>query len=153
MSDKEFKKLARELAGKQRHSSSILLLVVITLISVVFVWAAVSEIGVSEDRQNSLRSAKSIGTVLRAWSNKKEYVSEGDFVEEGELLFDIDPIDAKTQLDQAQKDILRYRLNSYDCKQKSMASYHSFLSQYWKMPRLRFNRASFVPCAFRRPEH
>ena len=44
MSDKEFKALARELAGKQRHSSSILLLVIIALLSVVFVWAAVTEI-------------------------------------------------------------------------------------------------------------
>lgn len=31
------------------------------------------------------------------------YVSEGDYVKKGDLLFDIDPIDAKTQLDQAQK--------------------------------------------------
>ena len=44
MSNKEFKKLAKELAGQQRHSSSILLLIIITLISVVFVWAAVTEI-------------------------------------------------------------------------------------------------------------
>ena len=44
MSDKEFKRLARELSGKQRHSSSILLLVIITLIAVTFVWAAVTEI-------------------------------------------------------------------------------------------------------------
>jgi len=105
MSDKEFKKLARELAGKQRHSSSILLLVVITLISVVFVWAAVSEIDsvirgsgktVSE-AQNQLVQSSEPGVI------RKRYVNEGDFVEEGELLFDIDPIDAKTQLDQAQK--------------------------------------------------
>lgn len=105
MSDKEFKKLARELAGKQRHSSSILLLLVITLISVVFVWAAVSEIDsvirgsgktVSE-AQNQLVQSSEPGVI------RKRYVSEGDFVEEGELLFDIDPIDAKTQLDQAQK--------------------------------------------------
>ena len=44
MSDKEFKKLAKELAGKQRNSSSLLLLVIISLLSVVFVWAAVTEI-------------------------------------------------------------------------------------------------------------
>ena len=44
MSDKEFKKLAKELAGKQRHSSSMLLLVIISLVSVAFVWAAVTEI-------------------------------------------------------------------------------------------------------------
>ena len=105
MSDKEFKKLARELAGKQRHSSSILLLVIITLVSVVFVWAAVTEIDsvvrgsgktVSE-AQNQLVQSSEPGVI------RKRYVSEGDFIKEGELLFDIDPIDAKTQLDQAQK--------------------------------------------------
>ena len=105
MSDKEFKALARELAGKQRHSSSILLLVIIALLSVVFVWAAVTEIDsvvrgsgktVSE-AQNQLVQSSEPGVIRR------RYVNEGDFVKEGELLFDIDPIDAKTQLDQAQK--------------------------------------------------
>ena len=105
MSDKEFKKLARELAGRQRHSSSILLLVIIALVSVIFVWAAVTEIDsvvrgsgktVSE-AQNQFVQSSEPGVIRR------RYISEGDFVEEGELLFDIDPIDAKTQLDQAQK--------------------------------------------------
>ena len=104
MSDVEFKRLAKELAGKQRNSSSILLLVIITLISVVFVWAAVTEIDnvvrgsgktVSE-AQNQLVQSSEPGVI------RKRYVSEGDFVEREELLFDIDPIDAKTQLDQAQ---------------------------------------------------
>ena len=36
MSDKEFKALARELADKQRHSSSILLLVIVALVCVAF---------------------------------------------------------------------------------------------------------------------
>ena len=105
MSDVEFKKLAKELAGKQRHSSSILLLVIITLISVVFVWAAVTELDnvvrgsgktVSE-AQNQLVQSSEPGVI------RKRYVSEGDFVEIDQLLFDIDPVDAKTQLDQAQK--------------------------------------------------
>jgi adhesin transport system membrane fusion protein len=105
MSDKEFKKLARELAGKQRHSSSILLLVIIALVSVVFVWAAVTEIDsvvrgsgktVSE-AQNQLVQSSEPGVI------RKRYVSAGDFIKAGELLFDIDPIDAKTQLDQAEK--------------------------------------------------
>ena len=43
MSNKEFKKLAED-SGKQKHASSILLLVIITLVSVVFVWASVTEI-------------------------------------------------------------------------------------------------------------
>tara|TARA_B100000925_G_scaffold281776_1_gene253923 strand:+ start:1773 stop:3077 length:1305 start_codon:yes stop_codon:yes gene_type:complete len=105
MSDIEFKKLAKELAGKQRSSSSILLLVVITLISVIFVWAAVTEIDsvvrgtgkTISEAQNQLVQSSEPGVI------KKRYVGEGDFVAQGELLFDIDPVDAKTQLDQAQK--------------------------------------------------
>lgn len=105
MSDKEFKKLAKELAGKQNHSSSILLLVIIALVSVTFVWAAVTEIDsvvrgtgktVSE-AQNQLVQSSESGVI------RKRYVNVGDFIKEGELLFDVDPIDAKTQLDQAQK--------------------------------------------------
>ena len=105
MSNTEFKILAKELSRKQKSSSSILLLVVITLVLVAFVWAAVTEIDsvvrgsgktVSE-AQNQLVQSSEPGVI------RKRYVSEGDFIKVGELLFDIDPIDAKTQLDQAQK--------------------------------------------------
>lgn len=105
MSDVEFKKLAKELAGKQRNSSSVLLLVIITLVCVVFTWAAVTEIDnvvrgggktVSE-AQNQLVQSSEPGVIRRRYAN------EGDFVKKGQLLFDIDPIDAKTQLDQVQK--------------------------------------------------
>ena len=98
MSDAEFKKLAKELAGKQRSSSSILLLIIVTLVLVVFVWASVTELDnvvrgsgktVSE-AQNQLVQSSEAGVI------RKRYVSEGDFVETGLLLFDIDPIDAKT---------------------------------------------------------
>lgn len=105
MSDVEFKKLAKELAGKQRNSSSILLLMIITLISVIFLWAAVTELdnvvrgpgSTVSEAQNQLVQSSEPGVI------RKRYVVEGDFVEKGQLLFDIDPIDAKTQLDQAQK--------------------------------------------------
>ncbi len=71
MSDKEFKKLARELAGQQRYSSSILLLVIIALVSVVFVWAAVTEIDsvVRGIWQNCFRSSKSISSIFRTRCN------------------------------------------------------------------------------------
>ncbi|GIR45892.1 MAG: hypothetical protein CM15mP54_27460 [Paracoccaceae bacterium] len=36
--------LPKKLAGKQRNSSSVLLLAVVTLILVVFVWASITEI-------------------------------------------------------------------------------------------------------------
>ena len=105
MSDAEFKRLAKELAGRQKSSSSILLLIVITLVFVIFVWASVTEIDrvvrgtgktVSE-AQNQMVQSSEPGVI------RKRYISEGDFVTKGQLLFDIDPIDAKTQLDQAQK--------------------------------------------------
>ena len=44
MSDAEFRKLAKELVGKQTNSSSVLLLAVVTLLLVVFVWASITEI-------------------------------------------------------------------------------------------------------------
>lgn len=105
MSDVEFKKLAKELAGKQRNSSSVLLLIIITLVAVIFVWAAITELDnvvrgggktVSEAKNQLVQSSEP-GVI------RKRYFNEGDFVSKGDLLFDIDPIDAKTQLDQAQK--------------------------------------------------
>lgn len=105
MSDVEFKRLAKEMAGKQKSASSILLLTIITLIAVIMLWAAITEIDnvtrgsgktVSE-AQNQLVQSSEPGVL------KKRYFNEGDFVRKGDVLFDIDPIDAKTQLDQAQK--------------------------------------------------
>ena len=77
----------------------------------VFVWAAVTEIDsvvrgagktVSEGQNQFVQSSEP-GVI------RKRYVREGDFLKAGELLFDIDPVDAKTQLDQVQK---RYSLLS-----------------------------------------
>tara|TARA_B100000242_G_C43048296_1_gene489455 strand:+ start:821 stop:2125 length:1305 start_codon:yes stop_codon:yes gene_type:complete len=105
MSDMEFKKLAREMAGRQRNGSSILLLAIVTLVSVIFIWASVTEL------DNVVRgSGKTVSEAQNQFVQSSEpgvirvrYVSEGDYVKKGDLLFDIDPIDAKTQLDQAQK--------------------------------------------------
>lgn len=105
MSDTEFKALAKEMAGKQRNSSSILLLAVITLVVLILLWASVTELDnvvrgsgktVSE-AQNQLVQSSEPGVI------RKRYVEEGDLVSKGDLLFDIDPVDAKSQLDQAQK--------------------------------------------------
>ena len=68
-------------------------------------WMAVTELDnvvrgsgktVSE-AQNQLVQSSEPGVI------RTRYVGEGDLVSEGDLLFDIDPVDAKTQLDQAQK--------------------------------------------------
>ena len=84
MSDIEFRKLAREMAGKQRSSSSVLLLTVVALIAIIIMWAAVTELDnvvrgsgktVSE-AQNQLVQSSEPGVI------RSRYVSEGDFVEE-----------------------------------------------------------------------
>lgn len=105
MSNPEFKNLARELAGEQSKTSSILLLSVVTLIAVILLWAAITELDnvvrgsgktVSE-ANNQLVQSSEPGVI------RERYVEEGARVERGQILFDIDPVDAKTQLDQALK--------------------------------------------------
>ena len=105
MSDVEFKQLAKQMAGKQNNSSSVLLLSIVTLLAVIMLWASVTELDnvvrgsgktVSE-AQNQLVQSSEPGVI------RSRYANEGDVVNKGDLLFDIDPVDAKTQLDQAQK--------------------------------------------------
>jgi adhesin transport system membrane fusion protein len=105
MSDVEFKMLAKELAGKQRQTSSVLLLCVITLLAVIMTWATVTELDNVTRGSGKTVSADSNQLVQSSESGvlKKRYVNDGDSVKQGDILFDIDPIDAKTQLDQAEQ--------------------------------------------------
>ena len=68
-------------------------------------WASITELDnvvrgsgktVSE-AQNQLVQSSEPGVI------RKRYVEEGDWFQKGDLLFDIDPVDAKAQLDQVQK--------------------------------------------------
>ena len=131
MSNVEFKKLAKEMAGKQRNSSSVLLLVVITLIAVILMWATVTELDnvvrgsgktVSE-AQNQLVQSSESGVI------RNRYVNEGDYVEKGEPLFDIDPVDAKTQLDQAQKRYASLSIKSIRLKAEVVSATPDFPSE------------------------
>ena len=118
MSDIEFKKLAKEMAGRQRNTSSVLLLSVVTLLAIILLWASVTELDnvvrgsgktVSE-AQNQLVQSSEPGVI------RQRYVNEGDIVSRGDLLFDIDPVDAKTQLDQAQKRFASLEIKSIRLK-------------------------------------
>ena len=118
MSDIEFKQLAKEMAGRQRNTSSVLLLSVVTLLAIIVLWASVTELDnvvrgsgktVSE-AQNQLVQSSEPGVI------RQRYVSEGDLVRRGDLLFDIDPVDAKTQLDQAQKRFASLEIKSIRLK-------------------------------------
>lgn len=114
MSNSEFKRLSKEMAGKQRNSSSILLLTVITLLAIIILWSATTELDnvvrgngktVSE-AQNQFVQSSEPGVI------RTRYVKEGDFVKKGQLLFDIDPIDAKAQLNIAQKRFASLKIKS-----------------------------------------
>ena len=118
MSDTEFKQLAKEMAGRQRNTSSVLLLSVVTLMAIILLWASVTELDnvvrgsgktVSE-AQNQLVQSSEPGVI------RQRYVSEGDVVRRGDLLFDIDPVDSKTQLDQAQKRFASLEIKSIRLK-------------------------------------
>ena len=93
------------MAGKRKNSSSILLLTIITLLAVIMAWASITEIDnvtrgtgkTISEAQNQLVQSSEPGVL------KKRYFNKGDKVSKGDVLFDIDPIDAKTQLDQYQK--------------------------------------------------
>ena len=105
MSELNFKKLAKEMSGTQRSGSSVLLLSVVTLIGIIIFWSAVTELDhvvrgsgkTISEAQNQFVQAAEPGVL------STRYVREGDFVKKGQLLFDIDPIDAKAVLDQVQK--------------------------------------------------
>ena len=128
MSDVEFKKLAREMAGKQRSTSSILLLTIITLLAVIMLWASITELDnvtrgngkTISEAQNQLVQSSEPG-VLR-----KRYFEEGAFIKKGDVLFDIDPIDAKTQLDQAEKRYASLSIQSIRLKSEVENSLPSF---------------------------
>lgn len=131
MSEVDFKSLAKEMSGKQKNSSSILLLSIITLVAVIMLWAATTELDnvtrgagktVSE-AQNQLIQSSEPG-VLR-----KRYFNEGDYVTKGAVLFDIDPVDAKTQLDQAQKRLSSLRIRSTRLKAEIAGTVPNYSSE------------------------
>ena len=73
MSDVEFKKLAKEMAGKQKNSSSILLLTIITLLAVIMAWLQLQKLTMSrEELEKLFRGQKPACSVLRTWGFKEK---------------------------------------------------------------------------------
>ena len=95
-----FKDMAREMSGQDSSRSSIIMFVIITLLIVVGVWAYLTELDnvtrgegrvVSAIQNQNVQAAEG-GVILR------RYVSEGVQVSAGDVLFEIDPIDANSEL-------------------------------------------------------
>ncbi|XXK34589.1 HlyD family type I secretion periplasmic adaptor subunit [Rhodobacteraceae bacterium nBUS_22] len=102
MSDVSFKSLSREMAGRSSWGSSLIIVIVLALVASLFVWSNYAELDnvtrgdgrIISSMQNQSVQAGEGGTILR------RYVSENSRVVKGELLFEIDPIDATSELNQ-----------------------------------------------------
>lgn len=100
MSSTDFKALAQEMSGRQGPRNSIVMFVVIFLILSLGVWAYFTELDnvtrgegrVISAMQNQNVQAAEGGVILR------RYVSEGSQVTQDDILFEIDPIDANSEL-------------------------------------------------------
>ena len=119
MSTTDFNQLSKELSGKGGLAGSFLLFLILTLIASLLYWANLTELDnvtrgqgkVISSMQNQMVQA-SEGGVLKA-----SYVKEGQQVSVGELLFEIDPIEAKASFEQA-----RQRLASLEIQEIRLAA-------------------------------
>ena len=107
MSDIDFKSLTKEMSGskKSKSTSSSITFIGDNTDCSYSIWSAVTELDnvVRGSGKTFQRSKISLYNHQKPVF-KKRYFNEGDFVKKGNVLFDISPIDAKTQLDQAQSD-------------------------------------------------
>ena len=119
MSDIDFKRLSREMAGREGLSGSLILITITCLIGLAVLWASWAELDnvtrgegrIVSSVQNQLVQAAEGGVILR------RYVAENSKVAEGEILFEIDPVDASSELNRvvqriAALDIKELRLRS-----------------------------------------
>ncbi len=99
----DFQKLSKELSGSSGFMGSFLLLVIILLVACLIFWASITELDnvtrgqgkIVSSIQNQIIQSSEQGVI------KARYVEEGQVVNKGDMLFEIDPIDAKTSYDQA----------------------------------------------------
>ena len=102
MSDISFKKLSREMAGRSSWGSSLIILIVLGLVASLSIWSTFAELDnvtrgegrIISAAQNQSVQAGEGGIILN------RYVSENSRVVQGDLLFEINPIDAASELNQ-----------------------------------------------------
>lgn len=119
MSEIDFKKLSRQMAGREKLSGSTILLTILLLIITTVYWANYAELDnvtrgdgrIISSVQNQMIQASEGGVILR------RYVSENTVVTEGQKLFELDPIDARSELN-----LLSQRLSALDIKEARLRS-------------------------------
>lgn len=100
MSDVDFKRLSREMAGRDGLSGSTIMVTIIALIVLALVWASWAELDnvtrgegrIVSSVQNQIVQAAEGGVILR------RFVSDNSIVAQDEVLFEIDPVDASSEL-------------------------------------------------------
>ena len=114
MTDVDFKRLSRDMAGREGLGGSLIMITVATLVGLLLLWASWAELDnvtrgegrIVSSVQNQLVQAAEGGVILR------RFVSENSTVAEGEVLFEIDPVDASSELNR-----LAQRLAALDIKE------------------------------------
>lgn len=119
MSDVNFKRLSKEMSDGGGAASFTILFVIIALVTSIFIWANYAELDnvtrgegrVISSLQNQMVQASEGGVIL------KRHVSENTIVKAGDLLFEIDPIDASGELNQ-----MLQRINSLKIREERLRS-------------------------------
>jgi len=114
MSDIDFKTLSRQMAGREGLGGSTILITVTALVVLILYWASWAELDnvtrgdgrIVSSVQNQLIQAAEGGVILR------RYVTENTIVAEGDILFELDPVDASSELNS-----LLNRLTTLDIKE------------------------------------
>lgn len=114
MSNTDFKTLSREMAGREGLGGSAIMFAIIALVGLALMWANWAEIDnvtrgegrIVSSVQNQMVQASEGGVILR------RYVAENTVVAEGEVLFELDPVDASSELNR-----LAQRLAGLDVKE------------------------------------
>lgn len=105
MSNIDFKTLSREMAGREGFGGSAILVTIATLIAALVFWASYAELDnvtrgegrIVSSVQNQMIQAAEGGVIMR------RYVSENTHVEKEQILFELDPIDASSELNRTAK--------------------------------------------------
>jgi len=112
METTDFNSLSKQLSGKGGLVGSSLLLVIVFLIGSLLVWANYTELDNVTRGQGKVISSMQNQTIQSSESGviKVLYVKKGDVVTQNDLLFEIDPIDSKTELEQATQRLTSLRI-------------------------------------------
>ena len=114
MGDMDFKTLSQEMSGRESLTESYILISVSALILLLLIWANLAELDnvtrgdgrLVSSVQNQMVQAAEGGVILR------RYVTENTVVKKDQILFEIDPVDASSELNR-----LAQRLAALDLKE------------------------------------